>query len=260
MKNNHNRRGFSVLEVVFTCALMSVLMVVLAEAMRQSQSVFRVTSGNNDTSALLRKVTQQLQRDLLQTNLTQCAVTNTPLNEGGAIWFLSNLDPSNHQPRYKNDGSPFWSCNILYYMVIPNGHAGLYGRTCPLGALSPSGHDERCPHKLLIRKEVDTGTATNFLDDTTAETLIPLGSINTYLTKPTGYNVSPMYAESGVRQVKVVGQLLLDFQASLGSGAVNTDVRAVALSRAERETNTSGPMYNSPFTFSFTQTIYPQAR
>lgn len=258
MKSN-KRRAFSVLEVVFACALMSVLIVVLGETMLQSQSVFRVTSGNNDTSALLRKVTQQLQRDLLQTNLKECAVTNTPSNEGGAIWFLSNLEPGTREPRYKADGSPFWCRNILYYLVIPNGHLGLYGRTCPTAA-GPSGHDEHCPHKFLIRKEIDTGAATNFADDNTVETLIPVGSISTYLTKPTGYNVAPMYSEAGVQQVKIVGQLLLDFEANLGSGAVNTDVRAVALTRAERETNTSGAMYNSKYTFNFAQSTYPQSR
>lgn len=254
-----NNKGFSLIEVVFACALMSVLLLVLSVALRQSQWVFRATSGNTDTSALLRKVGQELQRDVLQTNLKFCAVTNTPGAEGGALWFLSNLDPIDHKPRYKSDGSPFWTRNVLYYMVIPNGHDGLFGRSCPVSA-GPSGHDEHCPHKVMIRKEIDFGASTNYADDTTAETLIPVASITPYLSKPNEYKVNAMSSEAGMREARVLGQLLLDFEARLGQGAVDVDVRAVALARAEREVNTSGPMYDSKYTLNFAQTLYPQAR
>ena len=254
-----SNRAFSLIETIFACALVSILLIVLSVALRQSQWVFRAASGNTDTSALLRKVTQEVQRDLLQTNLQYCATSNTPGAEGGAVWFLSNLDPTDHKPRFKADGSPFWSRNIVYYLVIPNGHAGLFGRTCPVAA-GPSGHDEHCPHKVMIRKEIDFGSATNYSNENSAETLIPVAAIGTYLTKPNGYKVNAMYGEAGVKEAIVSGQLLLDFEARLVPGAVDLDVRAVALARAERETNTSGPMYNSKYTLTFAQSVYPQAR
>lgn len=252
-------RAVSLLEVMFACGLVSVLLLVLSVALRQSQWVFRTTSGNNDTSALLRKVTQELQRDLLQTNLQFCATSTTPGAEGAALWFLSNQDPVDHKPRFKSDGSPFWTRNVLYYLVIPNGHVSLFGRTCPTGA-GPSGHDEHCPHKVLVRKEIDLGATANYTDDNTAEALIPVAAINAYLSKPNGYKVNGMYSEPGVKEAKVAGQLLLDFEASVAQGAVNTDFRAVALARAEREANTSGAMYDSKYTLHFAQSIYPQSR
>ncbi|MFN8608743.1 MAG: hypothetical protein U0931_14495 [Vulcanimicrobiota bacterium] len=257
MKSN---RAFSLPEVVLACSLMSLLMLVLAQTLGFGQMVFRTTSGNTDTTALLRKVSQVLERDSLQTSFKASDVANTPGNEGGAFWCLSNLDSSG-QPHYKADGSPFWSRNIIFYLVVPNNHQSLFGRTCPLSLVGPNGHLQDCPHKVMVRMEVDSGTATNYANETTEEGLLTPAAASSYFKKPNGYDVSGLYSVApGIKEVSVIGQLLLDFEVIKSAGAFNVDLRAVSLKRAERVVNTSGPMYNSPFTMSFTQSIYPQVK
>jgi len=264
MRNSHRNRAFSLLEVVFAAALMGLLMIVMGASMRQTQTVFRATSGSYDASAQLRKVTSRIQQELIQTNLNKVAVSNSvgAPPEGGAIWFLDNLDPATHEPRYLPDGSPFWARNILYYLVVPNNHASIFGSSCVLQAgPGPGGHDDRCPHKVLIRKEIDTGAAFNPTDDLTIEALIAGGAISTYFTRPNGYNVSAMLTEAGVREVKIVGQNLLSFEAQIQDGGIDLNIRAVSLARARREVAVGATsLYNSRYTLHFAQTVYPQAK
>jgi type II secretory pathway pseudopilin PulG len=266
MNNRPKKKAaaFTLLEVTVAGALMALLLVVLAETLRQSQSVFRVTSGSNDASSQLRKVSQALQRDILQTNYTFTNTTDStgvPV-EGSALWFLSNLNPATHEPVYMADGSPFWQRNILYYLVMPNNHVGLFGYSCTLAAgPGPLSHDDHCAHKVLIRKEIDFGSATDAINESNVEALIPGGSIAAYLTRPAGYSVAAMSGEPGVSTVKVVGQLLLGFEAQRAAGAIRVDVRAVSISRAQREINiANSSLYNSRYTVHFSQTLFPQAK
>lgn len=261
---NRSRKAYTVLELMLATALMSMLLLVLGEAMRQSQTVFRSTSGTADASTELRALSQRLRRELLQTKLTEVGTVNTPATNGApdgrAIWFLSNLDDSG-EPRYTSSGSPFWHRNVLYYVRVPQNHAQLFGYDCGGGA-GPGGWDDRCPHKVVVRKEIDAGGATSYPDEATIETLIPAATITgSYLGRPNKYDVSAMNSESGVTQVQVVGRLFLTFVAQESTSEVTADLRAVSIPRARREAAIgTDSLFNKPFTYHFGLSVYPQAR
>jgi type II secretory pathway pseudopilin PulG len=262
---NKSRSGYTVLELMLAAALMSGLLLVLGEAMRQSQTVFRTTSGTADASTELRAVTQRLRRELLQTKLSEVRTAVTPATysgapDGMALWFLSNLDDSG-VPRFTTGGAPFWHRNVIYYIRVPQNHAQLFGHECGPGA-GPDGYNDRCPHKVIIRKEVDSGTATSYPDEATVEPILDAGAVtSSYLTRPNKYDVSAMNAEPGVVQVQVVGRLFLTFTAERTSSEVNADLRAVSLPRARKEASIgTTPLFDKPFTYHFGVSVYPQAR
>lgn len=251
-------RGISLIESMVVLALMGVLMIFLAEALRQSQKSFHYTNSSSDASRQLRKVTNDLEVDLQQTSSATIQRTSAPASlgapDGDAIWFLSNRDATG-TPVFHSNGEPFWQYNILYYLVVPNQHDATFGRSCAGGA-GPDGNDDRCPHKLLIRKRIDTGDAASNNEDFDEEAPLTPAAVAAYLTRPQGYQTGFMNSEAGVTQVRVVGQQLLGFRATLHSTLLNLDLRAVTISRAQREVAMgSVSLYDSPYTFHFSQMV-----
>ncbi|MEW6279282.1 MAG: hypothetical protein AB1758_11705 [Candidatus Eremiobacterota bacterium] len=155
------------------------------------------------------------------------------------------MDPVSGAVMRLDDGSPFWQRNILYYLVVP------VGDTCA-GGVGPNGYDDRCPHKLLIRKEIDLAPATVPTDPTTIETLAP--TLAPFLTRPTGFSVAGLN-EAGVNEVKIAAAHLLSFSSVSAPPPENlateiaVDLRAVAVDEARREVALgSVPLSTSPFT------------
>lgn len=239
---------------------MTLLMVVLGQALVQAQNSFRNVSGTAESSDSLRKVSRELRLELLQTSASQIGVGNSCSSlgspDGQALWFLSNLD-SNGQPRFDSIGAPFWTKTVLYYLAVPNSHSSLFGYDCAGGA-GPGGYDDRCPHKVLIRKEIDSGVATNLADDTTAELPMSSAQIATYLTRPNGYTVTTV-GQPGLRSAEIVGRNLLTFRLSSSiNDTITIDTRAVAIARARTKVALGAvSLYDSPYTFSFSLTVIP---
>lgn len=262
-------QAFTLLEVTITSALMVVLMIFLGEAFRQSQKVFRNTTATSDASGEIRGTIHRISRDLRQAQRSLVNTTNVPASlfapDGSALWFLSNLDSVTQQPLFLSDGSPRWQRNILYYLVVPNNHAGLFGITCGGGiGPGPLGHDDRCPHKVLIRKEIDFPPATSPIDEV-VEPLMTPAQIANYLTRPIGYSTTNMSAEPGLEEVSIVARRMLGFEVLPSGGGVFADggpidieLRATGIARAQKEVAIgSTSLYNSPLTYHFSLTINP---
>ena len=132
----------------------------------------------------------------------------------------------------KADGTPFWQRNVIYYLVVPDRHATTFGMDCQ-GGVGPRGLDDRCPHKVLVRKVIDSGVATSPLGDPSVveETLIT--DVSSYLTRPNGYDTSLLSAEMGVESAEMVATRLLWFEVSLAKSEVSIDLRAVAIKDAQ---------------------------
>ncbi len=271
MKNRllpRRARAFTLLEVTLTSALMVVLMIFLGEAFRQSQKVFRNTNSTSDASGELRSIVHRLSRDLRQSQRDQVQTTNAPATttgpDGSALWFLSNLDPTTQQPQFLLDGSPRWQRNILYYMRVPNNHAALFGYNCGGGAgPGPLAHNDRCPHKVLIRKVIDFGAPTTVTDDV-VEPLMTDIEVATYLTQPNGYSTANMSGEAGLEETMIVARRMLDFEvlpappAFQNGGPIDIDLRAVGIARAQREVSFgTTSLYDSRFTYHFSLTLMP---
>lgn len=260
MKRNRTRQAYSVLELVISSVVMSLLMIVLGQAMMQAQNSFRNVTGTSESADELRRVSRNLRLELMQTSASQIATGNSCSSlgcpDGQALWFLSNLDAAG-KPRYLSDGSPFWLKNVLYYVVVPDDHQRLFGQTCGGGA-GPGGYDDRCPHKVLVRKEIDFAGPTNLADDTSVEALMTLASLNPYLLRPMGYQVSSA-GQPGLLSAQVAGRNLLSF--TLSATMPNTltiETRSVSIARARTKVALGATsLFTSPFTYQFSLTVVP---
>ncbi|MCE7870856.1 hypothetical protein DYH09_10805 [bacterium CPR1] len=236
-------RGTTVLELLLGMGLFTLMMVVLVGLFNQSLLIWRTTSGSDTAMRELRRVVAALDRDLALASPAMLSRTQVVDHLGGggrdgeALWFLSPLDPATGQLARKPDGSPMWMRNVLYYLVVPANHDTVFSMSCPGGA-GPNGYDDRCPHKLLIRKVIDSGPPTLAADEASQEEL--LVDVSAYLTQPDGFDLGAM-AEPGLEDKRVIANNLLMFQtlsAPPPVGApreVAVDVRAMSVEEARRE-------------------------
>ena len=236
-------RAFSLLEVTLSTALLSVLLVVLASALRGSQSLWRQTTGASEAEHQLRKACAALQRDIPFCNRVYAQPVPGHLAAGGfdgdVVWFTSPVDPATGLIARKANGSPLYLRNVLYYLIEPQGHAGLYGYDCP-GGMGPGNYDDRCPHKVLVRKVIDFNGPSS--DEATEEQPMLPSEVLAYLTQPTGLSVASMTSESGggvqVGPVRIVAHDLLWFscnsKASPNPVPVELELRATNLLRARK--------------------------
>ncbi|MBI3925296.1 MAG: hypothetical protein HY319_07145 [Armatimonadetes bacterium] len=252
------RRGVTLIEVAVTVGLFSLVAVVLALAIQESSRVYRQLSSETEAQSALRQAELALDGDLRSASIAQMATALVPDslggggNDGSALWFLSPRDPVTGVVHHKADGSPFWQRNILYYLVVPADHDQLFGYTCTGGA-GPGGMDDRCPHKVLIRKVIDLAPATDPADEATEETLLP--EVTDYLTRPAGYDTSGMSAEPGLQEVSIVARKLIFFRVTLAPvpaswpNEVEIDVRATSIEEAEKSVRVgSVALGTGPFT------------
>lgn len=215
-----------------------ILMVVAAMALRRTTTIWERTSGSSTSQLEMRKGHAALLLDLERTERDSLQRADGPITlagrDGDAVWFLSPLGPTSAAPERNTEGRPFWQRNILYYTVVPNNHDLLYGQACAGGA-DGQGYESRCPHKVLIRKVIDNGPATNL--STAPETLI--SNISPYLTRPLGFDTSNMGAEPGLESAEIKAQSLLSFRVGLGTNPqwpneVLVELRSARIEEARR--------------------------
>ena len=231
--------------------------MVTGKMLAQSQRTFLQIASGDSARLELRKAKNALERDLSVSNPTVLNRSPVPTSLGGgpdgeALWFLSPVDPATKQMMRKQDGTPFWQRNVLYYLVVPNNHDSVFGISCTGGTGAGPGYDDVCPHKVLIRKVIDGGTVTDPSDESTEEALLP--DVSTYLTRPDGFSVASM-AEPGLGETHLVAKDLLTFSSVLAPPPSNrstelaVDLRAVAIADARREIDLgSRPLNQSPYT------------
>jgi prepilin-type N-terminal cleavage/methylation domain-containing protein len=208
------KRGFTLLETVVSISIFSVALMVLGLALTSSRNLLAETTGSSNASQELRKVYLALEEDIRASAYSE---TETGVSivgpgsgiSGDAFWFLSAKDPATGISARASNGRPLWQRNILYYTAVPTNHAALYGYDCTGGANS-DGYDVQCPHKVLIRKVIDSGGVTTPTDEATQESLLAPSAIATHLTAPAGFLV-PLSGASE-EEAKVVAPAVLTFR------------------------------------------------
>ncbi|MBS2038376.1 prepilin-type N-terminal cleavage/methylation domain-containing protein [bacterium] len=249
----NSRRGFSLLESLISLAVLSGMLLLLALATHYSESALRHTVGSVDASTQLKRAAHWLRRDLLQTSKSKLETCDVPVSaaglaEGKALWFLSCLDASG-KPTRDNAGNPAWKKNILYYSIKPQQHDSLAGITCQPGG--PSGLDDFCAHKVLIRKEI------RYQSGSGPEVLIPSSAIASYLKAPNQLDFS-VVRDTPDQTVTVLARQLLAFDAQAQDGGVDISIQAVELARARREIAIGNQsLSNSKFTQSYRFQVLP---
>lgn len=257
MKN----RGFSLIELVLSVAIFGLLTVVLAAALVSTQTLVGRIQGQADGDVQLKRAMVAVQRDLSQSSFLESSVAPGLTLSGARLsdcpWFLSPRDPADI-PHRKANGLPFWSCNVLYYLTLPTNHDAVFGRTCTLAA-DAQGYDQTCPHKVLIRLEVDQAPTTNYGDEDTEEELLP-GPAG-LLLQPVGLNVGAL-ATGPVRSARIVAGNLLTFRVRRpgleAPHSLEFELQSVALQAAQRKVAVGVvPLGNSGFTTQWRWSLRP---
>lgn len=175
-----------------------------------SGDVFKSVSGNDDASLQLRKAIRHLNRDLVASYYPEVLIEQVPGARGvvgDAVCMLSCSagDDARGPVSLTESGAPFWQRNVLFYIALPQGD------TCT-GGPDADGYEDMCPHKVLIRKVIDSDPATLPLPDgnPTSDEEVLLTSLSLYLTRPTArLGTGAMLSEPGVTYAEVVAADLL---------------------------------------------------
>lgn len=196
------RRGFSVIEFLLACSLLVLFMVVGYTMLRMAEKVYQQVSGNEDSTMQLKRAVRMLLKDLTSAMADTeglagppaLNVANVPASlpggafDGVAVCMLSPYKDGSGDLVMNTDG-PEWQRNVLYYTVVP------VGDTCTGGA-DANGYDDRCPHKVLIRKVINQGA--------TPQAPVAVGSIPGYLTRPNSpKDLSNFAGEAGITEYQI---------------------------------------------------------
>lgn len=206
-------------EVIITTGIFSLLVLALFAVMRYGVRSWRNIESRNAVQSQLRKVELFLLEDLKRASYEHMRVKDMSGAQphGPQVWFLSALDETGENFLRDDDGKPLWQRNVLYYVVKPANpwHLQRYGYLCEAEIGSC---DTKCPHKWLIRKEIDE------------QTLLDAAQIEQYLTEPTGWDLEYMKTGEGggtkLKRVQVLADSILAFRVALAKPEVLVDLKA----------------------------------
>lgn len=237
------RQGLTLVETMLSLVLFGLLSVALSRAVVEASKIWRRSTGESSARLALRQTQRRLSTDLGASSFAQTATAPGLVQlasagrNGDIVWCLSALDPVSGNYIRKDNGSPFFQCNVLYYLSVPSQHNQLYGSVCN-GFNGPGGYDVGCPHKMLLRKVIDFATPTLLTDETTEETLMTAADLAAYLTQPATLSTASMLAEPGVRSVNLVTPALLNLRvtrsATAGFQSLDVDASSLSLLEAKR--------------------------
>lgn len=251
------------MEMLLALTMFSVMMTAAYLFLDQGVKLWKNVSASESSGLELKKAQTRLERDLLETAFSTARVADVPAGlpggapDGRAVWFLSALDPQGKV--VQKDGLPFWQRNVLYYLVVPAGHTG-----CTGGA-GPAGPDDRCVHKVLIRKVIDSGPTTTPTSDfeLTAET--SLLDVTPYLTRPNSATLEGMRSsEAGLESATVVAQDILCWDVRLSPdprcpGEIEVDLKDVAVDEARHHVKLGvDSLAESRFAVSYLFSVMPR--
>lgn len=213
----------TLVEAAVAAGLFSMLAVVLFMVMGSGVSTYYGVSGSRDVGTSLRKAEVSLLTDLENAPRGGLERKWIGSGNGDALWFRSATDPLTGEFRREPTGVPDWQTNIVYYLIRPNNHAGVAGGYNCSADPTPNG-DGFCPHKMLIRKVVNQST------------LLTSGQVDTFLTPPSGYDVSAM-TDAGnplLLETRIVAANLLWFRVFDNLPEVEIELAGARIRDAER--------------------------
>lgn len=199
-------KGVTITEMLVALSLTTLLITATFLLMKSSSATYQRVSAGQDAGGQILKAEGWLRRDLAHTayQATASADSLSTLagKDGDALWCLSAVDPVTGQFVRNPDGSPRWQRNILYYSVVapPPYRTGFSG-----GGIAEGGYEVSNPHKLLVRKVIDSGAPTSSTAGPQEELL---SDISAHLETP----VSGIFADPGAESVALVARDILGFR------------------------------------------------
>lgn len=205
------KSGFTLPEILVAMVVAGLVLSFGWTIFDMAGRAYRQVSGHEDGELQMKKLSRHLQRDLTGSTIDSVVVAQVPDPAGIAGDAVSCLSvQAGPEARgvacTDSGGEPYWQRNVIYYIARP------LGDTCTGGA-DADGYEDMCPHKVAVRKVVDTGDPTLPLPDgdPANDNEEPLAGLTDYLTRPAAnFSVAGMYSEPGnVTSVEVVAVNLL---------------------------------------------------
>lgn len=265
-------RGFTLIEIMIATGIATALLLAGYAMVNMAADVYKRISGHEDAALQLKRASRRIQTDLLASRYTDPSTGSTDLYTetvpgfgtgflGDAICFLTlNTSPDAKGPADvdRETGAPFWQRNIIYYTTIPTADP------CT-GGPDADGYEDRCPHKILIRKVVDNIPATGPWVPPPAvpsveETILP--TMAGLLGRPATLNLSAM--ETGqVEDAELIATNLLKMRVEVDPAGVQGEVlvtlQAFNEPSAQRVTNVgSTPLSNHAKTLTHVISVFPR--
>lgn len=262
----------SLIEVMVSVGLFGVVLGVLFFMVQKGLGAWRTIDSQYDAHTQLNRAETFLKRDLKRTRFSEVRTTTIAgppaAIQGDAIWFLSAQDPDPNSDEFIRTpftGQPVWQTNVVYYLRQPSNHDTLFGQSCG-GADAGGGYDAGCPHKFLIRLEVDNTAQAPLDDRTNPEQLLNSGQINGLCLASNGYDTSNLTTPASVISAQIVANRLLFFRTTVGvpaspgtMPAVRVELKSLQVAEARREiTIGSTNLAGSRFTLEREMRVLPQ--
>ncbi|MCR5662532.1 MAG: prepilin-type N-terminal cleavage/methylation domain-containing protein [bacterium] len=276
----HCQKGSTLVEVMITTGLFSILMVVLFSVFRYGSEQWRVIEGRSKLQTMMRKVETFMLDDVRRASYDYLAVPNMPdgwkagdhsklesayssgtPKAGSAFWCLSPLGYDSNGNVYvsrDNEGKLIWNHNVLYYVTeLTDGfHRQIYGYgigQCPPG---------KCPHKWLIRKEINQD---KLLKPKTGGTGGCSGvRAEDFMTAPSSGNYAKQMLSSGERgkgleRVSCLAENVLAFTVSLDYPTVGIVVKTFRVEEASKNAGLSSSQMteDSVYTVQYSTRLVP---
>lgn len=231
--------AFAVAELMVTMAIFSVLSLVLMAVLQMVTKIWYRTSARDDAIRQLHQGRARLVMDLANSSQQpdQFAIAKVGPNlgtgfDGDALSILSSDDGS-RVPKWNVDpstGRATPAAQITFYLVVPN---AVKANSCLAGPPDPSGYEQQCPYKWLIRR-VDPVPAPP------PDPAVP-ATWTTWLTRPSSLLATPT--------LQVVADQLLEFRVLSTPPTWTIRLSAVAVTEATRQLKLgSVPLSQSKFT------------
>jgi prepilin-type N-terminal cleavage/methylation domain-containing protein len=252
-------KGFTLVEILIGSAVSLALLVLGYAILRMTSQAFVQMTGRDDAGLQMRKAARHMQRDL------QSASASTVLVEpvagpgglqGDGLSLLTTAAGNDARGPATStaSGLPYWQRNVVYYPIRP------LGDSCA-GAADADGYEDTCPHKVLIRKVIDSGDPTSPGGDPDQDTEEILETLLPYLSRPNGLEIATMLGEPGVTDVEVVATTLLTVRFELDPAPNSVGEVAITL-RAYGELNGQGvgssPLSGRDRTTTLSLSVFPR--
>lgn len=267
--------GIGLVELLVVMTMFTIIGYVSFITLNMGVNSWKNVMGTEEASLELAKAFNDLDTDIRLTSFDELGTRRVPgagpnrlpsnTRDGGVVWFLSPIDPVTGSMVRDDEDQPYWQRNIVYYLAHPGEHQATFGNVCQGGPGPFDSLDDRCPHKVLIRKVVDDRNPTSSDLSSQIEQKMSSDRVrNRYLTRPLGYDVSAMTTEVKLEEVKVVARNILSFHVEKAPDPnfpeeVVITIQSLALKDAGKSINVgTDPLSGSQYTSTRKFSVFPQ--
>lgn len=265
---SRRERGTTLLELAIASGLFTLLVAILFVALKTGLTAWRTAEARHAAQFQLRKVELKLLGDVRRSSYADLTAAPTAAAagagggfDGGVLWFRSSVDRASGESIRDDQGVPTYQSTIVYFLAKPDTalHLSRHGQDCQdWGGADATNADESCPHKLLVRLELQK-QAHAPPEYGPSEAPFTAAELAGYIKRPADYVLSNINGGELIRK-EIIGDSLLYFRPTKAAGTVTFDIDITRIADARKKISIGGSatsLRDSPFTYNFTAAAVP---